>query len=103
MFQSHVLTCFPFGFLIFVLLEKGRTLFTFICWELWPVVILFTSLCSTGPLNPLDRSHLKQEKVTQKNSTEFNSVNSIKTFTSLFCFLALSYAAADDTGYYQCS
>lgn len=67
MFRSHVLTCFPFGFLIFVLLQKGRTLFTFICWEIWPVVILFTSPCSTSPLNPLDRSRLKQEKVTQKN------------------------------------
>lgn len=29
-------------------------------------VILFTHLCCTGPLNSLDKSHLKQDKVTHK-------------------------------------
>lgn len=84
MFHSHMLACFCIGFWIFMLLQKGRILYTL---RDMTFVILFTSPCSTGPLNSLYESPAwSKTKWLRKYPSEFNSGNSIKAFTSLFCF-----------------
>lgn len=66
MFHSHMLICFPIGFWIFMLLQKGRILFTFIRWEIMACCDSFHQSVYHRSSEFTGKSHLKQEKVTQK-------------------------------------